>query len=394
MQAAGVLPLMEDLQELRGQIDDIDARIVALFEQRMAVTRKVGEYKLAHGIPVLDAAREREVLEKKTALLRDKELSSDVTALFECIMSRSRQQQRTLVKEGAEDPGLAGYYADLARSRAPLEQPRVLYQGEPGAYAEEAAARFFGEETARERVDTWEDIFLALRAGKADYGVIPIENNSTGSINAAYDLLAQYRAFIVGEQIVRVDHCLMAPRGASLDTLREVRSHEQGLIQCSGYLKAHPEWRRVPMLNTAAAAKYVAEQGDTGLAAVGSIRAARMYGLDVLAEKINFNAENFTRFVVVSPVPEQREGGDKISATFTLPHESGALHRIITVFAVHGVNLLKLESRPIVGKNWEYRFFADLEGSLSDPRMDGVIHEMAQLATEFRVLGNYRRSEG
>ena len=385
---------MDGLKELRDQIDVIDAQIVSLFEQRMAVTRKVGEYKLAHGMPVLDAGREQAVLEQKTALLQDKALASDATALFECIMGLSRQQQRTLVKEGTEDPSLTGYYEALAHSRAPLEHSRVLYQGEPGAYAEEAAARFFGEETERRRVDTWEDIFLTLRAGEADYGVIPIENNSTGSINATYDLLAKYRAFIVGEQIVRVDHCLMAPKGAALGNLREVRSHEQGLIQCEEYLKAHPEWKQVPMLNTAAAAKYVAEQGDMGLAAVGSPRAARLYGLDILAEKINFNAENFTRFVVVSPALEQRSGGDKISATFTLPHESGSLHRIMTVFAVHGVNMLKLESRPMVGKSWEYRFFVDLEGSLSDQRMEGVVHEVAQLATEFRILGNYRKSEG
>lgn len=380
---------MEDLKELRGQIDKIDAQMAALFERRMSVTRKVGEYKLAHGLPVLDPGREREVLEKKTALLQDKALASDVTALFECIMGLSRQQQRTLVKE-ENVSGLAGYYEALSHSREPLKHPRVLYQGEPGAYAEEAAARFFGEETERNRVETWEDIFLALRAGEADYGVIPIENNSTGSINAAYDLLAKYHAFIVGEQIVRVDHCLMAPKGASLDTLREVRSHEQGLIQCGDYLKEHPDWKRVPMLNTAAAAKFVAEQGDTGLAAIGSPRAAKLYGLDILAEKINFNAENYTRFVVVSPLMEHRPLEDKISATFTLPHESGSLHRVMTVFAVHGVNMLKLESRPIVGKSWEYRFFVDLEGSLSDPRMDGVVHELAQLTTEFRFLGGYQ----
>ena len=384
---------MEELQELRQEIDRIDAQIVALFEARMAVTQKVGEYKVKRGLPVLDAGREKEVLAKKTALLKDPDRAEDVTVLYECIMGISRRQQRALVKEGAEDPSLTGYYEALKRQREPLARPRVLYQGEPGAYAEEAAARFFGEETERRRVRTWEDIFLALRAGEADYGVIPIENNSTGSINAAYDLLAQYQAFIVGEQTVRVDHCLMAPAGATLDTIRTVRSHEQGLIQCEEFLRDR-DWQQVPMLNTAAAAKYVAERGDVTQAAIGSPRAARLYGLTVLAEKINFNSENFTRFVVVSPVLERREGGDKISATFTIPHESGSLHRIMTVFAVHGINLLKLESRPIVGKSWEYRFFIDLEGSLADERMDGVIHEMAQLAAEFRILGNYRKSEG
>ena len=284
------------------------------------------------------------------------------------------------------------YRAALAGRRTPLAAPRVLYQGEPGAYAEEAAARFFGEDMPRERVRTWEDIFLALREGQADYGVVPIENSSTGSINGVYDLLGRYGAYVVGEQIVKVDHCLMAPKGASLDTIREVCSHEQGLFQCEAYLKEHPDWKRTPMLNTAAAAKLAAERGDVSLAAIGSVRAARLYGLDILAERINFNGDNDTRFVVVSPVMERREGADKISATFTVAHESGSLHRILSIFAVHGLNLMKLESRPIVGHSWEYRFFVDLEGSLDDPRMEDVAAELAEAAATFRVLGNYRRS--
>ena len=353
---------MEDLQSLRAQIDQIDRQIAQLFCQRMAVTRQVGEYKAAHCLPVLDVAREKQVLAAKAALVGD-ELRADITTLFETIMALSRRH------------------------------PRVLYQGEPGAYAEEAAVRFFGPDCRRTHTATWEDIFAALRDGQADYGVLPIENSSTGSINQVYDLLAQYGAYIVGEQVIRVDHCLMAPRGASLDSVQLVCSHEQGLFQCEDYLKAHPDWQRRAMLNTAAAAKWVADKGEISLAAIGSRHAAKLYGLTVLAEGINSNRENFTRFVVVSPLPELREGRNKISAMFTLAHESGTLHRVMTVFATGGLNLMKLESRPIPGRSWEYRFFADFTGDLAAYGMDSILREMSQCAATLRILGNYKSDE-
>lgn len=275
-----------------------------------------------------------------------------------------------------------------------MTAPRVLYQGEPGAYADEAAALFFGEDVPRAHVETWEDIFLTLREGRADYGVLPIENSSTGSISQVYDLLAQYGAYIVGEQTVRVEHCLVALPGACLDGIREVCSHEQGLRQCAEFLKAHPDWRAVPRLNTAESAKYVAERGDLTLAAICSRRAARLYGLDILAERIHFNAQNDTRFVVVSPVMERRAGCDKVSALFVLPHRSGSLHEIMTIFAVNGLNMMKLESRPIVGRSWEYLFFVDFTGDLAAPGMDGVLLELSQTAEGFRVLGNYKEACG
>jgi len=378
---------MEDLQSLRQQIDALDAQIVDLFRQRMDVTYQVGQYKVAHSMNVLDSSREAEVLAKKTAMVEDG-LKADVTTLYETIMAISRRQQRKLVAE--EDQSYSAFLTDLSRARQPLADPRVLYQGEPGAYAEEAAAAFFGEDCRRSSVTNWEDIFVALRDGAADYGVLPIENSSTGSINQVYDLLAKYGACIVGEQTVRVNHCLMAPAGAAEDTITQVCSHEQGLLQCQDYLKAHPGWEEKPMLNTAAAAKFVAEQQNVALAAIGSRRAANLYGLEVLAEGINSNRENFTRFVVVSPVPELREGRDKISAIFTLSHRTGTLYRILTVFAVSGLNMVKLESRPIPGRSWEYRFFVDFTGDLTAPGMDSVLRELSQASETFRVLGNYK----
>lgn len=381
---------MDELKLLRGEIDVIDRQIADLLQQRMDITYRVGQYKVRNHMQVLDEAREKQVLDAKTAMSDDPNMQFALTTLFETIMSISRKQQRQLVTE--EDPWYDRYRADRGAARAALEHPRVLFQGEPGAYADEAAARFFGEEVPRDRVATWEEVFLALKEGTADYGVVPIENSSTGSINQVYDLLARYGAYIVGEQTVKVDHCLMAPRGTALDSITDVYSHEQGLAQCEEYLKEHAPWERHAMLNTAAAAKYVAESGDVTKAAIGSRRAAALYGLDVLAESINFNADNYTRFVVVSPVMELRPQADKISALFTLPHKSGTLHRIMSVFAVAGLNMMKLESRPVVGRSWEYLFFVDFTGNLDQPGMDGVLHELTQAAGGFRVLGNYKAS--
>ena len=215
---------MSELNELRGEIDAIDAQLTELFLRRMDVTRRVGEYKQAHGIPVLDPAREREVLAKKTAQVSDPALRDDVTALYEGIMGISRRQQRRLGNETGQGE-CAQVLAALDKARPPLERPRVLYQGEPGAYADEAAARFFGEDIPRSHVETWEEVFQTLRRGEADYGVVPIENSSTGSISQVYDLLAQYGHSIVGEQTVKVDHCLAAPAGTRLEEVATVYSH-------------------------------------------------------------------------------------------------------------------------------------------------------------------------
>lgn len=378
---------MSQLDELRGQIDHIDAQLTALFLRRMEVTEQVGRWKQANGIPVLDTAREREVLAKKAALTGDPARKDDVTALYETIMGISRRQQRKLLTE-AGNGDYQRLCAALRTARKPLEDPRVLYQGEPGAYSDEAAGRFFGQAAARSHVATWEEVFLSLKEGRADYGVLPIENSSTGSISQVYDLLAQYGAYIVGEQTVKVDHCLAAPAGTTLDNITTVYSHEQGLLQCTDFLKGR-DWARVPRLNTAESAQFVAKSGEPGRAAICSPHAARLYGLEILAEHINANDHNYTRFVIVSPVPEHRPGSDKVSALFTLPHRTGSLHQLMTIFAVNGLNLMKLESRPIVGRSWEYLFFADFTADLTAPGMDGVLLELTQTAEGFRVLGNY-----
>ena len=382
---------MSELEELRAQIDDIDAQMTALFEKRMAVTRRVGAYKKAHGISVLDRSREDAVLAGKEALLKNPYLKTDIKDFFSSIMAISRRQQRALL---AEDDGVDRFAACrelVASARAAVESPRVLYQGVPGAYAEEAAALFFGETVQRRSAVTWRALFEALMQDRADYIVVPIENNSTGSINAVYDLLAEFGAYVVGEQLVRVEHCLAALPGAQLELLHDIYSHEQGFFQSEEFLSAHATWKRNAVLNTAAAAQLVSESGDPGKAAICSRRAAALYGLTILKEKINTSDENFTRFFIVSRQMELRPGSDKISLMFTLPHEPGTLNNVLGILAAHHLNMLRLESRPMPGKGWEYRFFVDVEGSLRSEELQGVLFELLENTLTLRILGNYPR---
>ena len=381
---------MSELEEYRQEIDRIDAQLVQLFLARMEVTGKVGAYKQARGLPVMDAVRERQVMAAKTAPPDDPARQADVAALYESIMGLSRRQQRQLVQEGEGDPGYDAWAHAMACRREPVARPRVVYQGEPGCYSEEAAVNFFGQEVDSRGLSWFPDVFAALERGEADYAVLPVENSSTGSIRQVYDLLAQYHYYVVGEYDVKVEHCLMALPGVGLEDIRTVYSHEQGLMQSEKFLDGHRDWRRVPTLDTAGSAKQVAETGDRTAGAICSRRAAQLYGLHILVEGTNYNALNHTRFVVVSPVMELRPGRDKISTLFRLPHQSGSLHQILTLFAVQGLNLLKLESRPIPGRSWEYLFFLECTGDLLSPGMDGVLHELSQLSSEMRVLGNFK----
>lgn len=382
---------MTELEAYRNQIDEIDAQLTSLFLKRMEITGQVGAYKAARGLAVLDPEREKAVIAAKAALARDPARKSDVAALYETIMGLSRRQQRQIVRE--EDSACAACWRAVAEARQPVVQPRIVYQGEPGAYSEEAAVGLFGLEADRRGCPWFEDVFQALERGDADYAVLPMENSSTGSIRQVYDLLAQYDYYIVGEYQIKVEHCLVALPGVTLEEIQTVYSHEQGLMQCKTFLDSR-NWRQIPALDTAGAARQLAASGDRTAAAICARRAAELYGLHILKESVNYNQENYTRFVVVSPVMEMPESRDKISAIFHLPHQSGSLHEILTVFAVHGLNLLKVESRPIPGQGWEYLFFLDFTGDLAAPGMDGVVRELSQLSSGFRVLGNFRAYGG
>lgn len=387
---------MSEMESLRAKIDQIDAELLRLYEERMEIARQIGAYKAQNGLSVADEKRERELIAAKMAMLKDQTLRAGARRLFELLMSQSRNIQYA---NGAEtkshaNESLAIYQKAVNTVREPLAEPLVIYQGRPGAYGEEAAALFFGEGADKTSADSFEDVFAKLAAGLGDYGVVPIENNSTGAIAETYDLLAQYGCYIVGEQFVAVEHCLIAPKGATMESIKHVYSHEQGFRQSVDFLQDHQEWHHVPFFNTAAAAKFVADSGDITKAAIASRRAAELYGLCVLAQKINYNANNHTRFAIVSPCMEIREGSDKISAVFTLAHSSGSLYRILSIFALNGLNLLKIESRPIKGKGWEYMFFADFSGNIKEKGMDGIIADLTGACNSLRILGNYQKNDG
>lgn len=278
-------------------------------------------------------------------------------------------------------------------ARLPVDNPTTAFAGTEGSYAEEAVIRFFGEDSKRKGMASFENVIKSLIDGTADYGVLPIENSSTGSISEVYDLLSRYTCFIVGEVQIAVSHCLMALPGASIDGIKEVYSHEQGFSQSRTFLSEHPDWKCIPWHNTAVAAKMVADSDDLSYAAIASRRAAKIHGLTILAEDINTSGANTTRFVVVSRVPEKRENQNKISIAFCLPHEAGSLYNLLGIFEHHHLNLCKIESRPLADTKWEYMFYLDFIGNETDASMKEIITEVIASTRRFYFLGRYPMSE-
>lgn len=381
---------MRDLTQIRPDIDRIDQELARLFLARMELCREVGEYKKANGLPVLDAQREKELLSRKEALAEDAEQAKSLRAFFEAVMAESRALQSSMMEDAGKERAFADYLSLVHWKGAPPAEQRVLYQGQPGAYCEEAAIGFFGADCTRMNLKTWDGVFRGVKEGFGDYGVVPIENSSTGSISDVYDLLGQFGCHIIGEQLVRVEHCLLALPGANMDTLTDVYTHEQAFRQCRKFLSDYPKWNQHEMVNTALAAKAVAESGDITRAAIASRRAGELYGLEVLQTAINENRHNYTRFIIVAAEPRFPENADKISVRFSVPHTEGSLCRVLQIFARAGLNLQKLESRPIPEESWNYSFYADFTGSLHGGALDPVVRELIGATSAFRVLGNYK----
>ncbi|MEG2597825.1 MAG: prephenate dehydratase [Oscillospiraceae bacterium] len=269
---------------------------------------------------------------------------------------------------------------------------QIVYCGVAGSYAEEAAMCYFGDTAQFQTAASFTDAFEMLKMEKADFAVLPIENSSTGAIAAVYDLMGRYGFFIVGEYFIKINHCLMAKSGCTMDTITQVFSHEQGLSQSASFLAKHPNWRVTPVYNTAAAAKMVSEGIDAHQAAIASKRAAEIYHLNILAEKTNFKDENQTRFIVISPKVHHGAENNKVSLAFTLPNSSGSLYRVLKIFARENLNLLKIESRPVPDKNWEYLFFLDFTAETIDARLQKILEEISQSVQTLKVLGYYKNA--
>lgn len=374
-----------DLQEIRKKLDGIDKEIVSLYEKRMDLCRQVAEFKIGTGKPVYDGEREKQKLEAVKSMVQDEDNRQGAEELFSQLMTISRRLQYRLLAENGKSPDTGFYPVEEIRTAG----ARIVYQGVEGAYSHEAAMKYFGQEADLFHVNTWEEAMKAVEGGTADYAVLPIENSSAGAVSDNYDLLIKYHNYIVAEVMLPVSHALLGVPGSSVEQIRTVFSHPQALMQCSEYLNSHGEWKQISVENTAVAAKKILEEGDVTQAAVASEGAGKRYGLTALETEINYNRDNVTRFIVVAKKPVYWKGAGKISLCFELPHKSGSLYNMLSNFIYNNVNMVMIQSRPIPGKNWEYRFFVDIEGNLADAAVNNALTGIANEAANLRILGNY-----
>ena len=376
---------MEDLQELRKQIDQIDQEMVRLFEARMDVCRQVAEYKIANGKKVLDRSRELEKLDTLGGMAHNDFNRHGIRELFQQIMAMSRKLQYQLL----EKEGVSGSLPFTRIDHIDRKHCRVVYQGVEGAYQHQAALEYFGKDVNVFHMDTWKGCMEAIKEGMADYAVLPIENSSAGEVNDIYDLLEEYENYIVGEQIIKIQHALLGVPGTKLEDIRTVFSHPQALMQCAGYLNRHPQWKQISFSNTAVAAEKAAQDGDKSQAAIAGEITAKLYGLEILEMPVNDCRFNSTRFIIVTNRKMYEKDARKVSICFELPHVSGSLYNILSHIIYNDLNMCKIESRPIPERNWEYHFFVDFEGNLDDSAVKNAIRGIAEEAVNFKILGNY-----
>lgn len=374
-----------DLGEIRKELDRIDRSMVELFQERMKLCGQVAETKISSNRPVRDLEREKSKLETLKEMAEGDFNKHGVEELFIQIMAMSRKLQYGMMTKH----GVVRRLPFMPVKKLVTENARILYQGVEGAYSQAAAIQFFGDEADFANVKTWEDAMNALSGGRADYAVLPIENSSAGMVGDVYDLLVKYDNYIVGETEVKVEHALLGLPEAGMEDIRLVYSHPQGLMQCSKFLSEHKGWEKISTDNTAGSAKKVLEDQDISQAAIASERAGELYGLKVLKAPINFNAANTTRFVILSSQKIYREDAGKVSICFETAHESGALYNMLSHFIYNNLNMTKIESRPMPGRTWEYRFFVDFEGNLSDPGVQNAIMGISEEAASLKILGNY-----
>ena len=375
-----------DLNDYRREIDGIDAQLLELFARRMDVAAAIAEYKKENALPVLDPSRERQklldVAEKTPEALRDYAVS-----LYSLLFELSRGYQNRILGVRTE---LTQQIADAIAETPQLfpESATVACQGVEGAYSQLACDRLFRLANIF-YFSSFEAVFSAIEKGLCRYGVIPLENSTAGSVNAVYDLMMRHDFRIVRSVRLKVDHNLLAAPGAALGDIREIYSHEQAIAQCSGFLQSLPGVTVVRCENTAAAAKRVAESGRTDVAALSSRSCAELYGLQCLAADVQDQGNNFTRFICIAKNLEIYPGADRTSLMMVLPHRPGSLYKVLSRFYALGINLNKLESRPLPERNFEFMFYFDLDAPVYSPGFRQLMGELPGLCEEFHYLGSY-----
>ena len=375
---------MADLTELRNEIDKIDSEIVELFEKRMDISKEVAEFKIKTGKNVLDRGRERHKLNTLKAQADNDFYAHGVEELFTQIMSMSRKLQYKLLAQNGQAFKQDFEIIDVLYK----DNVKVVYQGVPGSYSHEAMCNYFGDNIECTNVRTFREAMCKIRDKEANYAVLPLENSTAGIVNDIYDLLVEFDNYIVDIYDLKLDQNLLVLPDADFDDIKTVCSHPQGLMQSSKYLDRFP-WDRINMENTAVSARNVAMKGDKSWAAIGSENAAKIYGLKVLDKKINHNSHNVTRFVIISRHKMCRMDAGRILISFELPHSSGSLYNMLSHFIYNDLNMTRIESRPISGHKWEFRFYVEFEGAINDAGVVNALSGIGDEAQNLKILGNY-----
>jgi len=376
-----------ELSELRQQIDSIDKELVDLFIKRMNCSAAVAEYKRQNNIPVLDAARERALL-NKISELSGEDFEEYSRTLYSTILDLSRSYQHKQLGETSQ------LYNEINKAieetpRLFPERAQIACQGVEGAYSQIAAERLFKAPNIV-FFSNWENVFSAIENGMCRYGVIPIENSTAGSVKRVYDLMVSKKFKIVRTVRIKIDHCLLAKPGTKLSDIKEIYSHEQAISQCSAFLSSlSPGVKITRVENTALAAQTVANSDRRDVASLSSRSCAALYGLSTIASAVQDNGNNHTRFICITNDLEIYPGADRTSLMLVTPHKPGALYRILSRFNSLGINLLKLESRPIPDRDFEFMFYFDLESPVYSPKLAQLIAELEKECDEFAYLGSY-----
>ncbi|MHC1786746.1 MAG: bifunctional chorismate mutase/prephenate dehydratase [Christensenellales bacterium] len=374
------------LSELRVGIDEADKGLVEAFARRMALTDDIARLKAEEKLPIHDPARERAKLQALGELV-PADYAGYTQRLYQMIFELSRSRQRQLT--GGANPLQAKILEALEKTPKLFpERPLVACQGVEGAYSQSATEKLFTAPNIM-YFDSFEGVFRAVDQGFCRFGVLPLENSTAGSVNRIYDLMMRYDVSLVRSTRVKVDHCLLAPAGTARGQIREIVSHEQALQQSEGFLKSLGNIKITVCENTALAAKLVFESGRRDLAALSSRSCAELYGLEVLQSSVQDSASNFTRFICISKQLEIYPGADKTSIMMVLPHKPGSLYNVLGRFYALGINLIKLESRPLPNSDFEFMFYFDLETSVYSPEFLRIFDEIEGMAISFKYLGSY-----
>lgn len=377
---------MTALDDYRKELDQIDEQMVKLLEQRMRASEKIAQYKIENKLPVLDALREREILDRITRTASP-DMAFYTRTMYSNIMEMSKDHQRKAVQKDT---------ALVQKIRKALDEtPKVFpatatiaCAGVMGAYAQQACDKLFKMPQIM-YMKNFNGVFAAIDQGLCEYGVIPVENSTAGSVNKIYDLMMKYNFYIVKSVKLKIDHSLLANRGTKIEEIKEIYSHEQAVLQCDAYLKKFPNAEVILCDTTADAAKIVAESGRDDVAALASYACGKLYGLECLEEDVQDQGNNYTRFICISKDLEIYPGADKASLKIEVSHKPGSLYAVLSRFNSLGINIFKLESRPIPKRDFDYMFYFDIDANVYSEEFFRLMNQLGELTHDFKYLGSY-----